>query len=83
MKYVVLLFGPYADAAGADRVELLFDSDHSRTAAEINSALAEQAPAMAPMLSAARLAVNNRLADRDQVVTATDELALIGLVGGG
>ena len=83
MKYEVLLFGPYADAAGTPRVELTFDTDHSRTAADICAALARQAPAIASMLPAARLAVNNRFANHDQIVSQGDELALIGLVGGG
>lgn len=83
MKVRVLLFGPYADAAGADGVECDLPDGARVTAADIIEALRADAPTLETMLPAARLAVNQRLATPEQVVAESDELALIGLVGGG
>lgn len=98
MKFVVQLFGPYAKAMGSGEVSLDFGdasgaiaaattaattSTVAVTAAQVMAKLGEEYPAMGEMLAVAKLAVNCRYACPDQVVTADDELALIGMVGGG
>lgn len=83
MRVRVLLFGFYADTAGTDGVECHLPDAAQATVADIIEALRGAVPAMESMLPAARLAVNRRLASPEQIVAETDELALIGLVGGG
>lgn len=85
MRIEVLLFGPYATAVGCDRVEVLIGED--RSARAVLAAVAAQSedrhPALRPLLPGARLAVNGRFADETDAIQAEDELAIIGLVGGG
>lgn len=82
MRVEVLLFGPLADAAGADRVAV--DMPGGRTmASEVLAALATTAPGLCPQLSACRLAVNHAFAQDSTPIRETDEVALIGLVAGG
>jgi len=83
MNVHVLLFGPYADAAGADALTLAFPEREEVTAAEVLAAMRVEAPSMSGMLSAAILAVNEQLARPEQRVVESDECAIIGLVGGG
>jgi len=88
MQVEVLLFGPAAMAAGADRVTVSMPErptggTDSATARDITAALIEQHPALRFALSAPRLAVNQKFASPDTVVRPGDEVALITLVGGG
>jgi len=83
MNVRVLLFGPYVDAAGADALTLTFPDRNEVTAAEVLAALQREAPSIATMLPATRLAVNEQFAGPEQRVAESDECALIGLVGGG
>lgn len=83
MTVRVLLFGPFADAAGGDHAALALAADRPATAAHVLDALGDAHPPLRPMLSAARLAVNGVLVRADAVVRESDELAVIGLVGGG
>ncbi|MBL9148875.1 MAG: MoaD/ThiS family protein [Phycisphaerae bacterium] len=80
MQANVLLFGPYADAVGARSVAVAV-TPHA-TVADILASL-ESVPALAPLMRGARLAVNASYVPREARVAVTDELALIGLVGGG
>lgn len=82
MKFTVLLFGPQAQIAGVPSIEVAVASD-STTAADVLAAIAPACPALAPSLPSSRLAVNHAFAEPDTRITATDELALIGLIGGG
>ncbi len=77
----VLLFGPYAQAVGAPCVTVELAPPCS--AATVMQALAEQVPALQPLLPSGRLAVNCQCVRADHPVTQQDELAVIGLVGGG
>lgn len=83
MSFEVLLFGPYADAAGARSVSVEVGSDGTVRAGALLAAVGEQTPALRPLLGGARLAVNSRFAASDDEVSASDEIALVGLVGGG
>ncbi|MCB9846717.1 MAG: MoaD/ThiS family protein [Phycisphaeraceae bacterium] len=83
MNVRVLLFGPYADAAGADALTLAFPERDEVTAGEVLAAIRTEYPPMSGMLSAAILAVNERRARPEQPVRESDECVIIGLVGGG
>jgi len=83
MKLNVLLFGPYADAASRSAAEVVLPGDVSPTADAVKAALAAEHPALRGMLPSAVLAVNHRAVGPGHVVRETDELAIIGLVGGG
>lgn len=77
----VLIFGPAAQAAHADRVAVRLPA--AATARDVLAALADQHPRLRFALPAARLAVNHRFAQEAAPVRPGDELALIALVGGG
>ncbi|MFO0829172.1 MAG: MoaD/ThiS family protein [Phycisphaerales bacterium] len=81
MSVVVLLFGPHAAAVGADRVSVDLGGTHTCDA--LVGALRVQHPALGGLMGGARIAVNGRFAAPETVVARGDELALIGLVGGG
>jgi len=83
MKLSVLLFGPYADALRASSVEVELPGDAAATAGAVMTALAEQQPKLRSMLGPALLAVNCQCVRPESPVCETDELAIIGLVGGG
>lgn len=83
MNVNVRLFGPYADAAGERTLRLDVVSGDAPSAADVLDALAAHRPALRPLLHGARLAVNNRFAQPGDPVRETDELAVIGMVGGG
>lgn len=82
MKVTVLLFGPYADAVEGSSVTVNIPSP-SCTAGEVKAQLAEQYPKLSGMLGPAILAVNQQAVRPNHAVRETDELAVIGLVGGG
>lgn len=80
MRVEVLLFGPERDAVGCDRAVV----EVSRATCEgVREGLGKQHPTLAKFLGAARLAINGEFASADRAITATDEVALIGLVSGG
>ncbi len=81
MMLRVLVFGPHAAAVGAGHVEVRLGDD--RSCRGVLAALGAQHPGLRPMLDGCRLAVNARFAADDQRVSEGDEVALIGLVGGG
>ncbi len=81
MTIDVLLFGPHARAAGAAAVRVVLGEDRSVAAAL--GCLAAQHPTLAPLLVGARLSVNASFAAPDTLVSPGDEVALIGMVGGG
>ena len=83
MTLSVLLFGPYAEAAESDSVEVTLPQNSGCTAGEVLKSLAEQQPALRAMLPAAMLAVNCQCVRPEHPVSAEDELAVIGLVSGG
>jgi len=82
VKVSVLLFGPYADAVNDSSVMVDIPLP-SCTAGEVKTQLAEQYPKLSGMLGPAMLAVNQQAVRPNHPVRETDELAVIGLVGGG
>ena len=83
MTLNVLLFGPYAEAAQRDSVEVILPGNSGCTAGEVLETLAEQQSALRAMLPAAMLAVNCQCVRPEHPVAEEDELAVIGLVSGG
>lgn len=83
MTLTVQLFGPYASAAGKSALLLDCGDVAAMTAGEVMAAMAKECPAIKAMLESAKLAVNCRYVTADQDVSEADELALIGMVGGG
>lgn len=83
MRFEVHLFGPYRDAVGTATVALEHVSNEPVSAAGLLALIAEREPRLRPLMAGARLAVNSRYAQPDDRVNETDEVALIGLLGGG
>lgn len=84
MEIHTLLFGPAADAAGADHITLSLPE--RATVSDALAAIAVQHPALAFAVKdgrGARLAVNHQYAPADRPLAPTDEVALISLVSGG
>ena len=82
MKLTVLLFGPYAEAVSDSSVTVDIGSP-SCTASDVKAKLAEQYPKLGGLLGPAVLAVNQQAVQPNHEVHENDELAIIGLVGGG
>lgn len=76
----VLLFGPQAALAGVRQLRLDVPEG---TVAGVRAALAAACPALAASLASSRLAVNQEFAGDADLVSASDEIALIGMVSGG
>jgi molybdopterin converting factor small subunit len=86
MQIRVLLFGAEAVSLGRDHVVVDLPAPAppaTNTCYTLRASLAENFPALRPHLTAARFAVNSEFADDRQQIRETDEIALIGLVGGG
>lgn len=83
MEIETLLFGPAADAAGADRITLSLPE--RATVGDALAAIGRDYPALAPAVQGAggRLAVNHEYAGADHPLAPGDEVALISLVSGG
>lgn len=81
MELDVLIFGSAAVAAKADRVRV--NLGDSPTLSAVADAIAQQHPALRFALRTPRFAVNHAFAGPDARIKATDEVALITLVGGG
>ncbi len=81
MKLRLLLFGPMAEAAGEDRLEL-----HVQEAAAVGDVLAvlrKTRPELSAWLDTAAVAVNREYASADVRLGDGDEVALIPPVSGG
>ncbi|MEM6756576.1 MAG: hypothetical protein AAF586_05360 [Planctomycetota bacterium] len=78
----VKLFGPQAQRAGRRSVAVEVTGG-STTCDEVLKRLRDAAPALAGSMSASVLAVDHAVASGDRVLTGDEELALIGLIGGG
>lgn len=82
MRLLVRLFGP--QAAAARRTAIPLEIAHEPACcADVRRALAEACPNLTDTLPASRLAVNYALVGDEHPVTDHDEVALIGMVGGG
>ncbi len=82
MTIEVLLFGPAARAAQADRLPVPIDGPQI-TCGDLRARLAKQAPDLARLLPASRFAVNHAFVEDSCIISPADEVALIGLVSGG
>ncbi|MEM6756525.1 MAG: MoaD/ThiS family protein [Planctomycetota bacterium] len=78
----VRLFGPQAELAGRREIQVTVSPGRT-TAADVLRQLGEAQPALAASLPGSRLAVDHEYADPDAPLRGDEELALIGLVGGG
>lgn len=78
----VLLFGPQAELAGVRSVGIDIAAGRT-TCAEALSLVAERCAALRPSIASSRLAVDHAFADGCAVLRGDEELALIGMVGGG
>ena len=83
MRLDVQLFGPLADLLGRRQLRLEIPEEQRTSARRVLQHIAELHPRLAPALGGFRLAVNCELAQPEDVVSETDELALIGMVSGG
>ena len=81
MTIRVLIFGSLAREMSCK--ELVVDVCAPATVRDVNASLAAKFPPKAAFFQSARLAVNHAFATPDVPVQATDEVALIELVGGG
>jgi len=82
VRVTVRLFGPQARLAGRRQlvVELVGDAP---TAGDVRAELGRVEPRLTPSLAHSRLAINYSFASDAQRILAEDELALIGMLGGG
>ncbi|MEM6331797.1 MAG: MoaD/ThiS family protein [Planctomycetota bacterium] len=78
----VRLFGQQARLAGIRAIEVGV-SPGVTTCRDVLDRLVEIAPALAPSMPASVLAVNHEVAPATRTLRGDEELALIGLVGGG
>jgi molybdopterin converting factor small subunit len=81
-RYTVKLFGPQARLAQQREVEVEVAGD-STQAREVLAAVGAACPALGESLASSRLAVNHAFAPGDTPVRPGDEVALIGMLGGG
>lgn len=81
MTVAVQLFARGRDLVGADRV--FVELTDGSTVGELRAALAQQAPALAGLLAASRIAVNHDFADDARAIEPRDEVAVIPPVSGG
>lgn len=82
MTMQIRLFGREAELAGRRTLRLDLPSD-SATCVDVRRAILKAEPALAPVISACRIAVNCEFARDNDRVAPADELALIGTVSGG
>lgn len=82
MRMTVRLFAICRERAQTDEIQVDLP-DGPATVSTVKSAIAEQYPVLAPLLSAVRVAVNETFGVDDDPVTEGDELALIPPVSGG
>jgi len=81
MRVTVLLFGAEREAAGSGRA--LVELADGRSCGVLRRTLAMALPALVPHLAGGRFAVNGEFVDDGHELGEGDEVALIGLVGGG
>lgn len=77
----VLIFGELARELSCK--EIVVDVESTAKVRDVNLALAAKFPAKSELFQTARLAVNHAFTSPDSPINASDEVALIELVGGG
>lgn len=80
--FTVKLFGPQAQLAKRRELDVAVDAD-SVSAAQLLTAIASACPALSDGLGNSKLALNQEFADAGDIVNPGDEIALIGMLGGG
>lgn len=78
---VIKLFATLKDRAGAGEITVSTESEC--TVAELRARIAAQHPALAELVARSIVAVNREFAFNDDLVRATDEVALFPPVSGG
>ncbi|MEM1099549.1 MAG: MoaD/ThiS family protein [Planctomycetota bacterium] len=78
----VLIFGPQAELAGKRCIDVDICPGQT-TAAEVLQQLGEACEDLQASLPLSRLAVNHAFCNAEQPLKGDEELALIGMVGGG
>jgi molybdopterin synthase catalytic subunit len=81
MTLTVYLFAGARDLAGSDA--LAVDLPAGATVAQLLAELRQRVPALAGLLSRSAVAVNHDFAPAQQVLSASDEVAIIPPVSGG
>jgi molybdopterin converting factor subunit 1 len=81
MKLTVMLFASARQIANASQLELEFE--HSPTVVELHQELVRRHPDLAELAAKSIFAINHEFSDAGQLVTSTDEIALIPPVSGG
>jgi molybdopterin converting factor small subunit len=78
----VLVFGVAAQSVKSDRVTVRVERG-APSVRDILAAIGEQHPLLRHAATHGRIAVNHAFAQHECTVSATDEVALISMVGGG
>lgn len=78
----VKLFGLQSDAAGNRNLPVTIQPGQT-TASDVLQQLLLQAPALSQSIGGSRLAVNHGLVTPDHILHDEQEIALIGMIGGG
>jgi molybdopterin synthase sulfur carrier subunit len=78
----ILLFGAEARMVGQDSITV-DTAMPNPTCADVRSALVQLQPKLQALMPVCRFAVNHSFVKDSQPLNSDDELALIGLVGGG
>ncbi len=81
MRATVLLFAVARERAGSPSIAV--DLPDLATVAVLKTILAENCPALAPLLPTLRIAINSEYADDDRPIPPGAELAAIPPVSGG
>lgn len=81
MKITIKMFAKIRDMVGADEVPL--EVPDGCTVAELLAKLEEHHPNVSGMLAKSMVAIDNEFAAGDQVLTETDEVAILPPVSGG
>lgn len=81
MRLTIHLFAAAKQRAGASQWTL--ELPETATVAVLKAELGRQCPPIEPLLASSRMAVNGEYATDDQMLNASDELAVIPPVSGG
>lgn len=81
MTITIYLFAGLAEKANQREIQLTLSE--KATVADLLRAVAEQYPVLSPLLGSCFVSVNHEYAAHDQLIAATDEIALLPPVSGG
>ncbi|MBP1995891.1 molybdenum cofactor biosynthesis protein [Paenibacillus eucommiae] len=83
MKIQIQLFAGLVELMGASVLTMDIDQDTALTVSDLKKALIEQFPAASGLLSSCFFAVNQAYANEAEIISESDEIALIPPVSGG